>query len=102
MSLLDAGNALFEGIGAVVIWLNVAALWRDQVVRGVNPWVTVFWTAWGAWNAAVYYPSLEQPMSWAAGACLALGSLAWLCLFIWLRIAEDMERMLGDRSRFEE
>lgn len=86
--MLDLGNALFEGVGAILIWLNVRALWRDRVVRGVNPWVTVFWTAWGAWNAAVYYPGLEQPLSWAAGTALALGSMSWLGLLVWLHLTD--------------
>lgn len=102
MNPLDAGNALFEGVGAVLIWLNVGALWHDRVVRGVNPWVTVFWASWGAWNSAVYYPGLDQPMSWGAGVVLALGSASWLGLFLWLRLGENMDRTLGDFSRFDE
>ena len=70
----DVGNGLFESVGAVVCWLNVARLRRDKQVKGVCWSVQVFFTAWGFWNL-YYYPSLNQWLSFIGGTFLALGNL---------------------------
>ncbi len=77
MNLWDLGNTLFEGVGAVVVWQNVRAIRRDQVVRGMDWRVSAFFTSWGVWNLA-YYPALGQYFSAAAGAALCVGNLVWV------------------------
>ena len=47
MTLPDLVNGLFELLGGVLIAVNCMRLYRDKVVRGVNVWVTVFFTSWG-------------------------------------------------------
>ena len=47
---LDHVNAAFEGIGSVLLWLNVVQARRDRRMRGVSPWPAVFFSLWGAWN----------------------------------------------------
>jgi hypothetical protein len=77
----DAVNGGFETLGAVAVWVNVRRLWKDRMVRGIDPLVTVFFTVWGVWNL-YYYPSLNQWYSFAGGALLASGNLAWV-LLLW-------------------
>lgn len=81
MQGLDLGNSLFEGIGAALTWINVRRLLRDREIKGIDWRVTAFWAAWGLWNL-VYYPSLGQWWSAAAGAVLVTGNLVW----VWLAI----------------
>jgi len=78
---MDATNAVFETIGALVVLLNVRALLRDRRIAGVHWAPTVFFTTWGIWNV-LYYPALGQWASAAAGVLLALANIAWLVL-VW-------------------
>lgn len=73
----DIINGLFEFFGAVVIMLNVRALYRDKVVKGVHWGVTGFFAAWGLWNL-FYYPSLDQWFSFAGGCAIVTVNLIWL------------------------
>lgn len=77
----DLCNAVFELGGAMLIWLNVRQLWRDQQIRGVFWHVNVFYTLWGVWNM-FYYPSLGQWLSFWAGLGVVLGNAAW-CVLAW-------------------
>lgn len=81
MEALDAGNALFEGAGAILSWLNVARLCKDRQVKGVDWRVTAFWGAWGVWNV-YYYPMLEQWMSACAGVVLCAANVVWVILAV--------------------
>jgi len=72
----DFGNSLFELIGAFFTWRNAYQLFKDKILRGVY-WPTQFFFAtWGLWNL-FYYPSLEQWLSFYAGAILVIGNLLW-------------------------
>lgn len=75
----DIINGLFEFIGGIVIWTNVARLVRDQGYAGVN-WVTsVFFFTWGVWNLW-YYPSLDQMWSFVGGLAICSANLVWVIL----------------------
>lgn len=82
----DMLNALFEGIGGLLMWLNVRQLWKDKQVRGVHLGPSFFFTGWGMWNL-FYYPSLHQPLSFVGSAFMTCASLAWLVLSIKFRRA---------------
>lgn len=75
----DLINAIFEFGGGILCWLNVRALWRDRVVRGVYWPVQGFFAAWGWWNL-YYYPSLGQWASFWGGIFLVAGNTVWVIL----------------------
>jgi Flp pilus assembly protein TadB len=85
----DILNALFEGIGSIIIWRNVVALRRDHVVSGVDWKVTAFYSLWGLSNM-VYYGVLQQPWSLLACSGIALGNTTWVILY--LRNRNDKQR----------
>lgn len=78
---LDLVNGLFEFIGGVCIWMNVRKLLKDKMVRGVSWYVTLFWWSWGVWNL-IYYPALNQWMSFSGGLFIVSGNFVWLALAI--------------------
>lgn len=82
MSKADLANAVFEGGGAILTWLNVFKLRRDREVKGVDWRVTAFWSAWGLWNC-FYYPMLGQTASAYAGVVLCVGNCVWVYLAAW-------------------
>ncbi len=77
----DHLNALFELIGGVAIFLNVAAVLKDKSVAGVRWWTVSFFAAWGLWNL-YYYPHLEQWWSFAAGLFMVTANILWVALLI--------------------
>jgi len=81
MQIPDLVNGLFEAVGGIMNWTNVMALYRDKKVRGVNPWATGLFTAWGFWNC-FYYPSLNQWFSFAGGLIIVAGNFVWVVLAI--------------------
>lgn len=79
----DLVNGLFEAGGSLCIWSNVHRLWKDRQVKGTNWWAVLFFWSWGLWNLW-YYPSLDQWLSFWAGAALQLGNFAWLGMLLWI------------------
>lgn len=77
----DLLNALFEATGAAFMVPNVRRLLRDQSIRGVYWPAQIFFTSWGVWNL-YFYPAVGQPLSFAAGAVLALANGIWVILAI--------------------
>jgi hypothetical protein len=75
----DIINGSFELVGGVMTWFNVRRLLNDKKVRGVDWRIAGFWSSWSVWNI-LYYPLLNQPLSWLAGLVLAVGNLTWLGL----------------------
>ena len=78
----DTINALFEGIGALLVWYNVRVLLRDKIIKGVSWSVQAFFASWGLWNL-YYYPSLGQWHSFYAGIVLVSGNLIWVAMAIY-------------------
>ena len=81
MTWQDGANGLFECAGGLMNWTNVAAIWRDKKVRGVNVWASAFFTAWGFWNL-YYYPHLNQWASFVGGLFIVSANAAWVYLAI--------------------
>lgn len=79
MNWFDATNAAFEIGGSVFTWVNVRALFRDKMVRGVRIEATVLFTIWGAWNC-VWYPHLGQWLSFFGGLFIFFANIAWIVL----------------------
>ena len=77
---LDIINGLFETLGAFFTWRNALALYRDKMVRGVYWPTTAFFSAWGLWNL-IYYPNLNQWISFTGGAMLVIGNVLWVILY---------------------
>lgn len=75
----DFINGSFEAIGAWATWANVARLRADRRVAGVDWRSMAFFTGWGLWNL-FYYPHLGQWLSFAGGALLVSGNVAWVAL----------------------
>ena len=77
----DIGNGVFECLGGWFTWRNSLALDKARELKGVYWPTTAFFTAWGFWNM-YYYPSLDQPFSFAGGVLLASGNLMWVILAV--------------------
>lgn len=74
---MDHFNALFELAGATFMLPSVFKAFRLRTVQGVH-WLTpTFFWSWGIWNV-VYYPSLDQWWSFAAGLVLVTVNCFWL------------------------
>ena len=71
MDWRDIINGGFEALAAFFVLLHVLKLRHDKQVKGVSVLAVFFFTAWGVWNALVYYPALGQWMSWAGGIAVA-------------------------------
>jgi len=94
----DIINGLFEGLGAILMLLNILRLHRDKLVRGVHWSPVMFWTAWGLWNL-YYYSAINQPLSWRGGACLVAANAVWLGqMFFYLWRERPNRRILLDLS----
>lgn len=78
---MDFVNGMFELGGALLLLLNVRALYRHREIKGVHRGPTVFFTFWGMWNL-FYYPHLGQWWSFAGGIAVVLVNLAWLLLIV--------------------
>lgn len=74
----DAINGCFEFLGALFTWRNFLQLRRDRMTKGVYWPTTAFFSAWGLWNCAWYYPSLGQWCSFAGGLLLVAGNVCWV------------------------
>jgi len=79
MRIPDFINGLYEGIGSLMVWLNVRTIYRDKQVKGIYLGSMLFFTSWSLWNL-YYYPSLHQWLSFSGGISLALANVAWTIL----------------------
>ncbi len=82
MNWWDIGNAFFEGVGSIMTWLNVRAVYRDKQVKGVQWQVTLFWTAWGVYNLFLY-PHLEMWWSFIGGISIVTANAVWVAMVVY-------------------
>lgn len=75
----DLINGLFEFVGSLMIWANVARILKDKEVKGIDWRVTGFFWVWGLWNL-FYYPHLDQWWSFAGGVSIVVANTVWLAL----------------------
>lgn len=79
----DTINSLFEFAAGIVIWMNVAKLYRDQKVRGVVWPLGGFFAVAGLWSVG-FLVSLGQTTSAVGAGFCALGNCTWTALaFCW-------------------
>jgi len=78
----DLINGMFEMVGGVLCWINVFKLRKDKVLMGVYWPVTAFFSVWGLWNI-VYYPLLEQWLSFFGGLFIVSGNSVWVIFAIY-------------------
>jgi hypothetical protein len=78
----DAINGAFEGVGAILTFLNARRVYQDKGYAGINPPALAFFVSWGAWNL-FYYPSLEQWMSFAGGLALVVANITWVVAMLY-------------------
>lgn len=81
---VDTGNAVFELGGALLLWLNVRALYGDKQLRGVALGPTLWYQLWGAWNL-YYYHAIGQQWSWLAGFGVFIANSVWVGLALYYR-----------------
>ena len=83
----DLINALFELGGAFAIAISVRKLYNDKLVRGIS-WLHVgFFMLWGAWNL-YFYPSVNAPLSFYAGAVLCAVNTVYTLQLIYYTLKE--------------
>lgn len=91
INLPDLINGTFEAGGALVNLLNVQAILRDKVVKGINPYVYVWFSSWGIFNL-YYYPHLNQWLSFYGGAAIVTVNLSWLAIAGYFKFDEHRRR----------
>jgi hypothetical protein len=74
---LDTINALFEGAGACLTWMNVVRVCKDKGYAGVYLPAVILFMSWGFWNL-FYYPRLNQPWSFVATLIMVSANASWV------------------------
>ena len=98
----DAANGIFELVGGLMIWLNVARLYRDKRVAGVSVPVTAFFFCWGLWNL-FYYPHLGQWLSFSGGLFIVAANAVWVAMAVRYerRALRELRDAVGRMARAE-
>jgi len=71
----------FEGVGAIIAWMNVFQYIKDREVKGISWPMTGFYIAWGVWNI-FFFADLHYWFALSAGIVLLIGNIIWLYLVI--------------------
>jgi hypothetical protein len=79
----DAVNGAFEAFGGTMNMVNVLRLYRDKGYAGISILPTMFFTVWGLWNVAVYYPGLHQWCSFAGGLLIVAANVIWVSMALY-------------------
>jgi len=77
--MYDFINASFEFGLAFILYLNMRRLRIDRTIKGVSWYGTGFTSLWAVWNL-LYYPYLEQWVSFVAGFGVLFMNSWWLYL----------------------
>lgn len=75
----DLINGSFEFIGALAVVNNIRVLYNDKAIKGFSVLSSVFFLSWGYWNL-VFYPHLNQWLSFVGGCCLAICNTIWIIM----------------------
>lgn len=79
MTTPDVINGCFEGVGSILIWLNVFRLAQDKTVKGSNWWVMIFFASWAVFNL-YFYPHLGQEWSFLGGLSMFVAEFVWVVM----------------------
>jgi hypothetical protein len=90
----DQINALFEGIGSILIWKSITKLHREKIVRGVHWAPITFFGCWGLWNI-YYYNHLNQWFSWIAGMSMVIANAIWIGQLFYYNWTENKNKHLA-------
>ena len=80
----DLINFAFELGAGFVLCLNVKAILKDKVVKGVSVTTYFFYTFWGFWNIFYYY-QLSQKLSWYGGIFVVSVNFVYTCLLVYYK-----------------
>lgn len=80
----DMINALFEFSGGLFILNHCRAVLKHKTVAGVSVISVIFFTLWGIWNL-VYYPHLNQMLSFYAGIFITVANTLWIALMVYYK-----------------
>jgi hypothetical protein len=97
MNLPDFINGCFEISGGFFNAINIAALYRAKVVRGVHWAPSAVFSLWGWWNL-YFYAYVHQPLSWWGGLGLVLTNSIWVGMALYY-IKPSNGAALGFRSK---
>jgi hypothetical protein len=82
---LDFINSFgFELVSCIFLSLNIIALYRDKVVKGLSLLSAGFYATWACWNV-FYYFHLDQPASFWVAIPVAVLTTWWIVLAWWYR-----------------
>lgn len=101
MNHTDIINAFIEVIGSLFTLMNVVALYRDKMVRGVSLLPVVFFTVWGGWNVFFYH---HNGLYWSAIGGLAMFAVntSWLAMAVYYErhnLLEKIRKLSNDTIR---
>lgn len=82
--ILDAINGSFELVAGFMVLLHCWRTYQDKNVQGVSFVATAFFAIWGFWNL-IYYPALDQWLSFAGGLLIVAANALWVGLMIYYR-----------------
>lgn len=79
MSFPDTFNGSLECVCAVMLALDVRALMRAKMAKGVSILARMFFWGWSIWNLW-WYPHLGQWFSFVGAVAVMLPQSAWIYL----------------------
>jgi hypothetical protein len=82
----DLINALFEASAGLFVLNHCRVLYEEKRAHGVSKVSVAYFIIWGIWNG-IYYPSLNQPMSFFGGIFIVVANVIYLCMLYWYRDA---------------
>ena len=75
-------NSIFEGGGALLLFMNIVRLYKDKQVRGFHWLPTLFFALWSVYNL-FYYTHLNQMFSFAGACLMALFNMTFAIMAIY-------------------
>lgn len=97
MNPADAMNGSFELLAGLFVLNHCRVLSVDKKVRGVSMFSVLFFTLWGIWNM-YYYPTLNQPLSFYGGICVAGANAFYLGMALHYRRRESRRSILDEHQ----
>ena len=89
----DTINGLFELGSGVLLFMNVARLHKDKIVRGVSIVPIAFFMVWGYWNL-YFYPTMHCVLSFFGGILVVISNTIWVCQMIYYNRKERNVRQI--------
>jgi hypothetical protein len=84
---MDAINGLFELSAGLFVLNHCRVLKAHKAVRGISLVSVGFFMLWGCWNL-IYYPALNQPLSFYGGLFVVTANVLYLGMALHFRKLE--------------